>query len=112
MRKQVSYSKFNRKEYHVLCMVDDEMGTVIYVPPPGTTGECKAKIRVDMEIDGLGIRHEELICCLWAPHPLYKHMNPRIQATIGGDRWTEDKEWSYYLEKLPTPISSFKKGSK
>lgn len=79
--------------------------TVVYVKPKGTSGECQAKIKVDIEIDGLGSRHEELVCCLYAPHPEYRHMNPRIQATIGGERWTDDPQWSYYLEKIPSPVS-------
>lgn len=70
--------------------------------------DCGAKITVRLTPDEDGVKLEqdlELVCCLIGPHPGFKHMNPRVQRTVGGERRTESKEWSYYLEKS-TPISS------
>lgn len=48
----------------------------------------------------------DLQCCLMAPHPDYKHYNPRLQLTVGGDRIKKDasgkditETWNYFPER-------------
>jgi len=70
---------------------------------------CSAKVKVVYPGTQFGLESDQVIelpCCLVSPHKGYKHQNPRLQLTVGGDRITKDidgnditETWSYYLEK-------------
>lgn len=66
-----------------------------------TQQTCQAKVKVDHYFAGV----IELPCCLFDPHMGYKHENPRLLLTVGGDRIEKDIEgnditgsWSPYVE--------------
>lgn len=70
---------------------------------------CEEKVTVIWPGEDFGHSNETITlpCCLMAPHPGYKHENPRLQLTIGGDRIEKDAEgrditqtWSYYIEPV------------
>jgi len=73
------------------------------------TMNCHAKVKVIYPSTEFGSDLDQVIelpCCLLSPHKGYKHENPRLQLTVGGDRITKDidgnditKTWSYCLER-------------
>lgn len=70
---------------------------------------CNQKIKVIYPGRRFGLDADnemELPCCLKSPHKGYKHYNPRLQLTVGGDRISTDsqgndiiKSWSYGIEE-------------
>ena len=70
---------------------------------------CRGKVTVIYpytEMGGEADKLLELPCCLMAPHPGYKHYNPRLLLTVGGDRIQKDengkditKTWSPSIER-------------
>ena len=69
---------------------------------------CEATVEVIYPYTAFGGNEDKqltLPCCLLAPHEGYKHYNPRLLLTIGGDRITKDasgqditKKWAPVIE--------------
>jgi hypothetical protein len=66
---------------------------------------CEARVRFQKEPGGKIYDHK---CCMFEPHSGFKHCDPILLITLGGDRVTQDiygnditHSWSPYVnEKL------------
>ena len=71
---------------------------------------CSATVEVIFPFTAFGGEEDKrlvLPCCLMAPHPGYKHHNPRLLLTVGGDRITQDARgnditgsWAPWVEEI------------
>lgn len=71
------------------CIRKEALGKI----PKDKLKPCSAKIEVIYPFTAFGGEEDKrlvLPCCLLAPHAGYKHYNPRLLLTMGGDRITQD----------------------
>ena len=70
---------------------------------------CRARIEYIKDYGDGNERKFNHHCCLLSPHKGYKHFDPVLLMTCGGDRVTEDingvdisQSWSPFIEKIKT----------
>ncbi len=71
---------------------------------------CKEVIKVIYPGKQFGLSEDKILdlpCCLLTPHISYKHYNPRLQLTCGGDRIEKSasgkditETWNYFPERI------------
>jgi len=86
------------------CIRKEALGKI-----PKELNPCLAKVEVIYPLTAFGGEEDKrliLPCCLLAPHAGYKHYNPRLLLTVGGDRITQDARdkdiadsWTPWVEK-------------